>query len=71
MLERRSCVEQDIDEVAADIQAAGGHAVAMPCDVTDVMAVDVLFRQVAEIYGGLDIAILNAGIDAEHTRVEG
>lgn len=42
----------------------------MPCDVTDVMAVDVLFRQVAEVYGGLDIAVLNAGIDAKHIRVE-
>jgi len=61
---------QDIDEVAADIQATGGHAVAMPCDATDVTAVDVWFRQVAEVYGGLDIAVLNAGIDAEHTRVE-
>ncbi len=62
--------EQEIAEVAADIQAAGGHAVAMACDVTDVMAVDVLFRQIAEAYGGIDLAVLNAGMDAEHTRVE-
>ena len=42
-----------------------------PClAMTDVTSVDVLFRQVAEVHGGLDIAVLNAGVDAEHTRVE-
>lgn len=39
-----------------------------PClAMTDVTSVDVLFRQVAEVHGGLDIAVLNAGVDADHT----
>ncbi len=44
------------------IEAAGGKAVAMPCDVTDRAAVEKLFEQIESQYEKLDILINNAGI---------
>lgn len=62
--------EREILETAAAITAAGNQAVAMACDVTDVSAVDTVFRRIGEMYGGMDMVVLNAGMDAEPARVE-
>jgi rhamnose utilization protein RhaD (predicted bifunctional aldolase and dehydrogenase)/NAD(P)-dependent dehydrogenase (short-subunit alcohol dehydrogenase family) len=53
----------DIDEATAQDQAAaiGGSATAVACDVTDAASVVKAFDQVATTFGGLDIAISNAG----------
>jgi rhamnose utilization protein RhaD (predicted bifunctional aldolase and dehydrogenase)/NAD(P)-dependent dehydrogenase (short-subunit alcohol dehydrogenase family) len=53
----------DIDEAAAraKAKAIGGAALAVGCDVTDASSVRAAFAQVACHFGGVDIAISNAG----------
>jgi 3-oxoacyl-[acyl-carrier protein] reductase len=50
--------------VVDDIEKAGGTASAVCADVSDPTAITQLFAQTLAIFGGLDIAILNAGGDA-------
>jgi rhamnose utilization protein RhaD (predicted bifunctional aldolase and dehydrogenase)/NAD(P)-dependent dehydrogenase (short-subunit alcohol dehydrogenase family) len=53
----------DVDETAATekAKAIGGAAVVIPCDVTSTASVRHAFDAVAETFGGIDIAISNAG----------
>jgi NAD(P)-dependent dehydrogenase (short-subunit alcohol dehydrogenase family) len=53
----------DIDEAAAATQAKsiGRGALAMRCDVTDRDSVEAAFAAVVKQFGGLDIAVSNAG----------
>ncbi|MFL1404830.1 3-hydroxybutyrate dehydrogenase [Marinobacter sp. M1N3S26] len=50
------------NEAAEAIRAAGGQAMALAMDVTDEQAVDDGFRQLADQWGGVDIALANAGV---------
>lgn len=50
-----------LDDVAARIADAGGTAVAMPCDLADLDAVDALADTVEQRFGGVDILVNNAG----------
>jgi NAD(P)-dependent dehydrogenase (short-subunit alcohol dehydrogenase family) len=54
----------DVDQKAALTQAKaiGGSALALKCDVTDPASVAGAFVRVVETFGGVDIAISNAGI---------
>lgn len=59
------CVARNAEllaKTAEAIVAAGGSAVAVPCDVTDRQAVDQLVDQTAEQSGRIDILVNNAGI---------
>ena len=53
----------DVDEAAvqAKAKAIGGAALGLRCDVTDAMSVQNVFAQVAAAFGGVDIAVSNAG----------
>lgn len=53
----------DLDEAAAmeKARAVGGAALAVRCDVTERSSVEAAFRRVAEHFGGVDIAVSNAG----------
>ena len=53
--------EERLREVVAEIEAAGGRALAAPCDVTDEEGVRETADRVAEHFGGLDVAVANAG----------
>lgn len=53
--------EDLLDALAERITAAGGSAVALPCDVSDMDAVDALVADVEKRLGGVDILINNAG----------
>ncbi|MEM6365212.1 MAG: 3-oxoacyl-[acyl-carrier-protein] reductase [Planctomycetota bacterium] len=60
-----ACIARNADKLAttvSDIEAAGGKAVAVPCDVTDREATTAAIKQVAEDHGRLDILVNNAGI---------
>jgi NAD(P)-dependent dehydrogenase (short-subunit alcohol dehydrogenase family) len=53
----------DVNEAAAHAvaQAIGGAALALRCDVTDAASVQAAFDNIAEHFGGVDIAVSNAG----------
>ncbi|HLA21613.1 MAG TPA: bifunctional aldolase/short-chain dehydrogenase, partial [Pseudolabrys sp.] len=53
----------DLEKSAAEqaMQAIGGAALALRCDVRDGASVRAAFDQVTEEFGGVDIAISNAG----------
>ena len=62
------CMARSAGELAqtvADITSSGGQAEAYVLDVTDVGRVNAVFSQVAAEYGGIDIAMLNAGVGDE------
>ncbi|OBB93971.1 SDR family oxidoreductase [Mycobacterium sp. 852002-40037_SCH5390672] len=50
-----------LDALAQRITAAGGDALPIPCDVSDMDAVDALVADVDTRLGGVDILINNAG----------
>ncbi len=50
-----------LDAVVDRITTAGGTAIALPCDLSDLDAVDALLADVEERLGGVDILINNAG----------
>jgi rhamnose utilization protein RhaD (predicted bifunctional aldolase and dehydrogenase)/NAD(P)-dependent dehydrogenase (short-subunit alcohol dehydrogenase family) len=53
----------DVDGAAAEAKAGaiGGAALGLRCDVTDAASVWDAFAQVASAFGGMDIAVSNAG----------
>ncbi len=51
----------EVEAVAASINAEGGEAIAVGCDVTDDAAVDALARRAIEAFGSLSIWVNNAG----------
>lgn len=60
---------ESAQEAVDAIEQAGGTAMALAMDVTDEQAVDAGVAAVVEKWGGLDIALANAGIqhiDAVH-----
>lgn len=59
------CLARNAEKLAdtvASIQAAGGQAEAVACDVTDREAATAAIEGAAEKYGRLDILVNNAGI---------
>ena len=50
-----------LDAVVGRITDGGGTAIAIPCDLSDMDAVDALVADVEERLGGVDILINNAG----------
>ena len=50
-------------EVVAEIEKAGGKAMAVACDVRDRAAVKAAFAATAQRFGGIDILVNNAGIN--------
>ncbi|CAO3374191.1 SDR family NAD(P)-dependent oxidoreductase [Azospirillum argentinense] len=52
---------ESLDAAVAEIEAAGGQAIAVPLDVTDATSVRNGVREAAGALGGLDILVNNAG----------
>ena len=50
------------EEVVQEIEAAGGTACAIQCDVSDFSACEAFFKEVTERYGRVDILVNNAGV---------
>jgi short-subunit dehydrogenase len=54
------------DELEAQVRiitAAGGHAVAFPTDITDIVQIDRLVEHVQGTFGRIDVLVNNAGIN--------
>jgi len=45
---------------AAEIEAAGGKAIALQCDIRDEIAIERAIKKTADTFGGIDIVINNA-----------
>ncbi|QJU58158.1 glucose 1-dehydrogenase [Sphingomonas sp. AP4-R1] len=52
-----------LDETVAAIEAAGGKALGIKCDVTKSDEVQAALNKTVETFGGLDAAFNNAGIE--------
>jgi short-subunit dehydrogenase len=51
-----------LDELAGEIRAAGGTALALPCDVRERMAMHAAVKDAARELGPIDLLIANAGV---------
>jgi len=51
-----------IDQVVAEIRAAGGEAIGVACDVLEESSVQALVARTVAHYGQLDVMVNNAGI---------
>src|SRR5690606_33922013 len=49
-----------LEEVAAGVEADGGRALVVTCDVTDPEQNDAAVKAAVDTFGGLDIAVANA-----------
>ncbi len=58
------------EEVAREIVAAGGEAVAVPTDVSRLGAIEHLFNVTEKKFGGCDILVNNAGIGVARKAVD-
>ena len=58
-------LEEGGEETARMIEDAGGEASFARCDVTDPGSVEALVKRVVELYGRLDCAFNNAGIEGD------
>jgi meso-butanediol dehydrogenase / (S,S)-butanediol dehydrogenase / diacetyl reductase len=54
--------EKQVEDVAAEIRAAGGRAIAAVCDVTDRKAVEAAYGRIVREFGALDVSVQNAGV---------
>ena len=56
-----SRTKENVERVAGDLVAAGGRALALPSDITDVGALPSVVEQTARDLGGIDIVVNCAG----------
>jgi len=59
------CIARNAEKLAdtvEQIEAGGGEAIAIACDVTDRPSIEKLFEEVETVYKRLDILVNNAGI---------
>ncbi len=59
----------EIEAVAAEIETAGGQALAVTTDVADLASVQKAVDETAARFGGLDILVINAGVSPKKSEV--
>jgi glucose 1-dehydrogenase len=60
----------DAQKLVGEIEAAGGRAIALEGDVSDVRAVESLVETTVETFGRLDVLVNNAGIEQSASLLE-
>jgi 3-oxoacyl-[acyl-carrier protein] reductase len=60
----------DLHDTVQDIVAAGGQGLAVPTDVTQRAAVQQMVPVTVDPFGGLDLLVINAGVNGEGRPVE-
>jgi NAD(P)-dependent dehydrogenase (short-subunit alcohol dehydrogenase family) len=53
-------------KVVSEIKSQGGHASAIKCNVTIAREVEEMVSTVIRLYGGLHLAVNNAGVEGAH-----
>jgi NAD(P)-dependent dehydrogenase (short-subunit alcohol dehydrogenase family) len=53
--------QDELDSLVSEIEAAGGTAYALTCDLIDADAIDALTEDVIARFGGVDVLVNNAG----------
>ncbi|HEY8579742.1 MAG TPA: SDR family oxidoreductase [Beijerinckiaceae bacterium] len=61
---------EPLEVVAGEVEAQGGAATPVPCDVGDPAQVDALFRTIADTHGRLDLLFNNAGMGGPPSLLE-
>ena len=51
------------DQVAADIKAAGGEALAVPCNISDPVQIEALVGRVMDEWERIDSLVMNAAVN--------
>jgi NAD(P)-dependent dehydrogenase (short-subunit alcohol dehydrogenase family) len=64
-------LEEAAQGTVAEIEAMGGQALAIACDVTDDDAVKAMIAATVDAFGGLDCAFNNAGIAPYQVNAQG
>jgi len=59
-----------LEEVAAEVRAAGAEPLVLPCDVLDRAAVFAAAEHAERALGGVDVLVNNAGYGGHHTFLE-
>lgn len=68
-----ACVSRNLEnlrQTAAEIQQAGGRALALPADVCDFAALDAQCLEAERAFGGIDLVFAAAGKATENKIVE-
>ncbi|MDV3251482.1 SDR family oxidoreductase [Devosia sp. BK] len=65
-----SRTKEEIDKVAAEIEAAGGTAISIPGDTSSDGDMKKAIETVVEKFGSLDIVVANAGINGVWAPIE-
>jgi len=60
---------EKLEDTVVEIKSAGGEGLAVTCDVTDEESIREAVAQVVSTWGGLDVAVANAGY-AVNGRIE-
>lgn len=61
---------EQIEETARQIAKAGGQSLAVQTDVTQFDAVQQMVQKTVDRFGGLDILVVNAGVNYDRRKVE-
>lgn len=62
--------QNEINDKVEVINKNNGEAIALSCDVSSYDELDKAFQKIYETYGGVDIVVINAGIDCKSVSVE-
>jgi glucose 1-dehydrogenase len=62
--------DDEAESIVAEIEAAGGAALAIAADVSDEAAVEAMFRQAVERFGTVHVLVNNAGIQSDAAFAE-
>lgn len=62
--------QHEIDGTADVINNNKGNAITLACDVSNYNELEEAYSKINASYGGIDIVVINAGVDCIHTSVE-
>jgi NAD(P)-dependent dehydrogenase (short-subunit alcohol dehydrogenase family) len=65
-----SRTREELEQVAADLEAAGAQALVVPGDVSEEDDVRRMVSATVERFGGLDVVVANAGVNGTWAGIE-